>query len=180
MRSHWRLYIPAMILCWGISARGGLAASIDTTFLEQPWSEQRVDITEVGRYAVKWRQWAGGAEGIFAGVQVTVPLRREALWDVSTDYTDIGHMTPGVQAVRVLEESPTRQVIQLDIRILWKILQLRFEIEQDPPEAIRFRLFHEAVGEYRGVVRLVDLEDDDAQTGTSVQLSTWLRPARRR
>ncbi len=83
-------------------------------------------------------------------------------------------MTPGVQAVRVTEESPTRQIIQIDIHVLWKRLTLVFEVERNPPHASRFRLHNPAIGDYLGVCRFVPVEG-----GTRVELATWLKPAMR-
>lgn len=87
-------------------------------------------------------------------------------------------MTPGVKAVRFLEQSPTREVIQLDVQILWKTLTLTFEVERDPPEEIRFRLVHEAIGEFRGLCALEGTAGPDAAPRTDVELMTWFRPAR--
>ena len=95
----------------------------------------------------------------------------------STDYSDIGQITPGVTAVRYLEQSERRQVIQIDAKVLWKTLQLTFEVEQEPPGTIRFRLTNEALGEYRG---LCTFEETQTSTGpgTTAELITWLKPSR--
>jgi hypothetical protein len=156
------------------------AASIDTTILEQPWPRQWVHEYEVGRYPVRWRQSAGKAQGILAGVRFEAPLGREAVWGLTTHYADVGQMVPGVRAVRILQEGPNRKVIQVDVKVLWKELQLSFEVEHEPPRAIRFRLTNEALGEFRG---LTVLEERPAAgpgqpASTVVELSTWLRPAR--
>ena len=149
------------------------AGTIDTEFLQRPWLKQVVRHLEVGRYEVQWRQRAARREGIFAGVRFRAPLDRQAVWDKTSDVSSLGRMTPGVTAVRFLEEGPTRQVIQLDIKVLWKTLQLTFEVEQDPPRAIRFRLVNEMLGEYRGVCWL-----EESQPDTIVELATWLKPSR--
>ena len=158
-----------VLLCCGALSAG----TIDTAFLEQPWPKQTVRHFEVGRDEVTWRQRANRREGVFAGVRFLAPLDQQAVWDKTRDFSDIGRMTPGVTAVRFLEDTPTRQVIQLDVKVLWKTLQLTFEVEQEPPRAIRFRLVNELLGEYRGVCWL-----EDAPQGTIVELATWLKPSR--
>jgi hypothetical protein len=149
------------------------SGTIDTEWLQQPWPKQIVRYLEVGRYEVQWRQRANRREGVYAGVRFTAPLDQASVWEKTSDFSDIGRMTPGVVAVRTLEQGPTRQVIQLDVQVLWKSLQLTFEVEQDPPEAMRFRLVNELLGEYRGVCWL-----KAAPAGTVVELATWLKPAR--
>lgn len=159
-----------------------LAGTIETDFLQRPWPRQVVRDLEVGRYEVRWRQRASARDGIFAGVRFEVPLAQDIVWDRANDYRDIGQMTPGVSAVRFLEQQPTRQVIQLDIKVLWKTLQLTFEVEQEPPTVIRFRLVNEALGEYRGVCVLEPhphSEGDQPHVEkTAMELATWLKPAR--
>lgn len=149
------------------------AGTIDTEFLQQPWPKQIVRHLEVGRYEVRWRQRASRREGVYAGVRFTAPLDRASVWKQTSDFSDIGRMTPGVSAVRFLEETPTRQVIQLDVAVLWKTLQLTFEVEQDPEQTIRFRLVNQVVGEYWGVCWF-----EEASAGTIVELATWLKPSR--
>ncbi len=154
-------------------------ARIDTAFIEQPWPRQLVRELEVGRYPVRWRQHASHADGLFAGVRFTAPLAQQRVWDLANDYHDIGTMTPGVTSVRFLEQTPTRQVIQVDVKVLWKSLRLTFEVEQVPPQAVRFRLVNKLLGEYRGVCLFE--EQPPAANGrpaTAVALSTWLKPAR--
>ena len=167
------------LCCATVSA---LAATIDTEFVERPWPEQRVRHVEVGRDDVAWREHATKREGIFAGVRFTAPLARQAVWDMSADYQDLGTMTPGVSGVRILDQSARREVIQVDIKVLWKRLSLTFEIERDPPGAIRYRLMNEALGEYRGVCLLTDAGSPSGgrspAQGTTVELSTWLKPSR--
>ena len=158
------------------------AGTIDTEFLQKPWPRQVVRHLEVGRYEVQWRQQAGRREGVFAGVRFLAPLDRASVWEQTRDFSDIGRMTPGVLAVRILEEGPTRQVIQLDVKVLWRSLQLTFEVEQDPGETIRFRLVNELLGEYWGVCWLEDppttAGGEGATPGTMVELATWLKPSR--
>jgi hypothetical protein len=153
------------------------AGTIDTSFLEGSWPKQLVRELEVGRYPVRWRQRASASDGIFAGIRFLAPLPRQVMWEQSTDYSDIGQITPGVTAVRYLEQSEHRQVIQIDAKVLWKTLQMTFEVEQEPPKAIRFRLTNEALGDYRG---LCTFEETPTSTGpgTTAELITWLKPSR--
>ena len=160
---------------------GAASATIDTDVLQRPWPKQWVRDIEVGRYQVRWRQLASRKEGVFAGVRFTAPLDRQALWPKTSDFTAIGRMTPGVTAVRFLEQEPHRSVIQLDIQVLWKTILLTFEIEEDPPRAMRFRLVNETLGEYRGVCWMEDppaMPGASMATGTIVELATWFKPAR--
>ena len=149
------------------------AETIDTGFIEQPWPKQRLRETEVGRYPVLWRERASKPDGIFAGVRFTAPLARPEVWKLSNEYEDIGQMTPGVTAVRYRERTERREVIDVDVKILWKTLTLTFEVEKDPPAAVRFRLVNQALGEYRGVSKF-----DETADGTVVELLTWLKPNR--
>ena len=148
------------------------AGTIETAFLEQPWPRQHVRETEVYKYAVRWRQKASKTEGIFAGASFTAPTPHHKTWDLATDYTDLGKMTPGVSSLRFLEDTPTRKVIQVNVEVLWKELSLTFEVEHEPPNAVRFRLLNEFIGEYRGVCLLRPQGD-----GTAAEVATWLNPA---
>ena len=143
--------------------------------MERPWPRAHVRTLEVGRDEVQWREAANRKDGIFAGVRFSAPRERVHVWQLATDYTDLGAITPGVTAVRYLERTPTRQVIQVDVQVLWKTLQLTFETEQDPPESIRFQLNAPILGEYRG---LCMFQERAAAQTTDVELSTWLKPAR--
>jgi hypothetical protein len=156
------------------------AGTIDTAFIEQPWPRQSQRVLEVDKYEVRWRHRLDRKEGLFVGVQFTAPADRQTTWRLAaTDYGDVGSMAPGVTAVRYLERTPTRQVIQVDLKVLWKRLQLTFEVEQDPLTAVRFRMVNEALGEYRGVFRLLEPPaGESASTATPVELATWLQPAR--
>ena len=156
-----------------LTAAPALAGTIDTGFIEQPWPKQRLHETEVGRYPVVWRQHAGKSDGIFAGVRFTAPLARPEVWELSNEYEDIGKITPGVTAVRYRERTERREVIEVDVKILWKTLTLVFEVEKEAPAAVRFRLVNEALGEYRGISKF-----DEAPDGTTVELLTWLKPSR--
>ncbi|OGX44967.1 MAG: hypothetical protein A3I71_07200 [Omnitrophica WOR_2 bacterium RIFCSPLOWO2_02_FULL_63_16] len=157
----------------GLQAASVEAGSIDTAFLEAPWPKQRVHDYEVGTDTIRWRQKAGAGEGIFAGASFTAPADLQRTWGLSTSYADLGPMTPGVRSVQVIEESENRRVIAIEIKVLWKELRLVFEVEQEPPEAVRFRLVHEVIGDYRGVCLLRAAEPDQ----TRVEMATWLKPA---
>lgn len=157
----------------GLQAAPVCAGSIDTGFLEVPWPKQRVHDYEVGTDTVRWRQKASPKEGIFAGAGFTAPADLQRTWGLSTSYADLGPMTPGVRSVQVVEESENRRVIAIEIKVLWKELRLVFEVEQEPPDAVRFRLVHEAIGDYRGVCWLRAVEHDQ----TRVEMATWLKPA---
>lgn len=187
----WMGTVLASLVCWGTARAEAPAASpplapeahrIDTAFLQGPWPRQAVRTLEVGRHEVQWRQRASRQDGIFAGVHFIAPLDRQRIWELTTDYGDVGRMTPGVKAVRYLERTPNRQVIQLDVQVLWKTVQLTFEVEQDPPTAMRFRLVDERLGEYRGVCWLEELTGGSSGQGdqerTIVELATWLQPSR--
>ncbi len=157
------------------------AGTIDTDFIQQPWPKQWVHVYEVGRYQVRWRQRASKKDGLFAGVRAEVASSRSAVWGPANDYADLGRMMPGVTAVKVVDEGPNRHVIHVDIKVLWKQLHLTFEVEQDPPNAIRFRLANEALGEFRGVTTLEELPQDGTASQPSpktvVEVSTWLKAA---
>jgi hypothetical protein len=170
-----RACVPPFIglIIAALQAAPGYAGSIDTGFLEVPWPKQRVHDYEVGTDTVRWRQHASAKEGIFAGAGFTAPADLQRTWELSTSYTDLGPMTPGVRSVEVVEESENRRVIAIEIKVLWKELRLVFEIEQKPPDAVRFRLVHEALGDYRGVYLLRAAEHDQ----TRVEMATWLKPA---
>ncbi len=156
----------------GVAAATSVSAAIDTHLLEQAWPRQWVHTYEVRKYAVQWRERASATEGIFAGASFTAPTPLEQTWHVANDYQGLGPVTPGVSAVRILEHTATREVIQIDIKILWKTLTLTFEIEQDSPHATRFSLRHEAIGDYRGVCLLHPQGQQ-----TAVELATWFHPA---
>lgn len=166
--------IAAALLC-GTSALVWATEPIDTAFIEAPWPKQRVQETEVGRHAVRWRSQASKKDGIFAGVDFAAPAGQEAVWKVASEYQDVGKMTPGVTAVRYLERSDTHEKIAIDVKILWKELTLVFDVEKEAPRIMRFRLVNKALGEYRGVCTF-DPSPDGAST--AVMLATWLKPAR--
>ena len=151
----------------------------DTSMLEQPWPKAKTSELEVGRYPVRWRHFASKRHGIYAGVRFDVPLGREEVWRRSNEYQDVGKTIPGVEAVRYLEQSDTHELIQIDVKVLWKELTLNFEIEKDPPRLMRFQLRNPSFGEYRGVCLYEERQDPaTGATTTSVDLSTWLDPAR--
>lgn len=167
-----RAVLLASLMLLGSSSSVAWAGSIDTTLLEQRWPKQREREFEVYKYPVRWRQRVSKTEGIFAGAKFLSPSPLQRTWDLATDYADVGRMTPGVSSVRFVEHTPTRQVVEVDVKVLWKDLTLTFEVEQDPPRAIRFRLVNDFIGEYRGV-GLFHPEGE----GTAVQVVTWIRPS---
>ncbi len=153
----------------------GLAwAVIDTEALQQSWPKQHVHDYELGRYNVRWRQKLSKQKGLWAGVSFTVPQPRSVVWGLSNDYSDVGKMTPGVQAVRIRQEGANRKVVQIDMKILWKELTLTFEFEEDPPDTLRFRWYDNRFGEYIGIAVFTESvaksEKEPAQT--TVELST--------
>ncbi len=160
------------------------AGAIETDVLQQPWPRQHVRHLEVGRAPVVWREYASKHEGIFAGVRFTAPLPQQQAWDLANDYHDLGAATPGIVAVKFLEQTSTRQVIQIDAKVLWKRVRLVFEVEQEPPGAIRFQLIHHTLGTYRGLARFEPVRGTktagltDAAEGTAIECVTWLQPAR--
>lgn len=158
-----------------LSANFVSAGSIDTEFIEQPWPKQWERHFEVGKWPVVWRQYASKEGGIFASIRFRAPLDQETVWNLTSDYKDIGEMIPGVSAVTYLEDTPNRQVIQMDVEVLWKQLRLVFEIERDPPNAVRFRMFNERLGEFRGVSKLESVMDDSGNSYTDMELATWLK-----
>ena len=172
-----RVLIAAVALFSGATAWAG---SIDTSFIEAPWPRQRVHETEVGRYAVRWRERASKQEGIFASVRFAAPLGQPAVWDLANQYQDVGKITPGVTAVRYLERSETHEKIEVDVKVLWKALTLAFDVEKGPPRVVRFRLVNKALGEYRGLCLFESSTGSEGQAGpsTSVELATWLKPSR--
>lgn len=174
--SWWGPVIPRLVSWFVVFVWGAVcvwAGSIDTSVLEQHWPKQRVKEYEVGKYPVQWRQAVKGkGEEIFAGSSFTAPAGHETVWNMAADYTDLGTMTPGVERVQFLEDTPTRQVIQIEMKVLWKTLRLVFEIEREPPTVARFRMASDLVGEYRGFCRM---RPEGGQT--QVELATWLRPA---
>lgn len=167
-----RAALLALLMLFGSALGRAWAGSIDTAFLERRWPHQHEREFEVHKYPVRWRQLLTKREGIFTGAAFFSPSPVQRTWDLATDFTDLGRMTPGVSAVRFLEQTPTRQVVEADVKVLWKDLTLRFEIEQDPPRAIRFRLVNDFIGEYRGVGLF-----RASGEGTAVEVSTWVQPA---
>lgn len=153
-------------------------AAIDTSDLQQPWPKQWTHEYELGRTPVRWRQKLSKQQGLWAGVAFTAPRPRDAVWALSNDYSDVGKMAPGVQAVRVREEGPNRKVVQVDVKILWKSLTLNFEFEEDPPNAVRFRWKDARFGEYIGLATFSDVpaKPEHSPARTSVTVSTRFMP----
>ncbi len=168
-RNAW-LVVVACALCW---CSRTASATIDTTDLEAPWPKQHVRELEVRRHHVRWRQYASGKDGIFVGARFVSPASVADAWNISADYGELKRLTPGVKSVRVIEESPTREIVETEIKVLWKTIRLRFEVERDPPRAVRFRLVHQHIGEYRGVC----LIQPHGERESEVEMITWLKPA---
>jgi hypothetical protein len=191
MRFSWRLGLAALLLigsCPLVPAAEpadspqpvpAARPPFDTSRLEQPWPKAKVRELEVGRHPVRWRhQLDKAAGGIYAGVGFDVPLPREEAWRRSNAYQDIGKTMPGVKAVRYVERSDTRELIQIDVKVLWKELTLNFEMEKHPPSLLRFRLLNPSIGEYQGICRYEErIDPATGAAATSVDLATWVDPA---
>lgn len=149
------------------------AEAVDSAGLRQPWPKQKVREFEVGRHTVRWRQKAHKKEGIFAGVRFTAPAGREKVWHLANDYSDVGRMTPGILAVRRTAQGANRETIEVDIKVLWKRMTLRFEVEREPPEAVHLRWADARFGEFVGVASFEAASDQ-----TQVELSTHFKPLR--
>jgi hypothetical protein len=165
--------LAAPLLLW--TPAGAESVPIDTGFIEKPWPKQRERELEVGRHPVRWRDRVHKKEGLFAGARYVAPVPSEEAWRLATEYHDLGTELPGVTAMRTIEQSERRDVIEFDLKVLWKQLTIRFEIERDPGRALRFRMLNQAIGEYRGVCLF---EPAEGGSGTTMELSTWLKPAR--
>ncbi len=152
-----------------------LHGAIDTAWLEQPWPRQHVRELEVGRYPVRWRQHIDATQGLLAGVAFTAPLDRERVWELATAVTDLQGISPHIVSVALDEDAPERQVVRLELQVLWKRVALRFEIERNPPSAVRFQFSHDQLGTYRGVCTFAE-----AGGGTRIAASTQLQPSRPR
>ncbi len=149
------------------------AGTIDTSFIEQEWPKQLVREFEVGRHQIRWRQRGSRRDGIFAGVRFASRLPRAQVWALATNYRDVSPKIPGVAAMRFVEATPLRQVIEIEMHVLFRRFVLRFEVEQEPPSAIRFRLVNAALGEFRGMCLFAD-----AAPGTAMELAIWIKPVR--
>ncbi len=156
------------------------AGAIDTAFLERPWPRQLERRYEIGWDEVYWRQKASKRDGIFAGARFIAPAGLETVWNLSADYAELKTMAPDVDRLRVLEQTEEREVVEFDMKVLWKEVTLRFEIERERPNAVRLRLANPAIGDYLGVCRMSPV---DVPAGvppqTSVEFITWLKPAMR-
>ena len=166
-----RFAVLVLLAAW---PAGVCAGTIDTGFIQQTWPRQIVRYIEAGKHEVRWRQRTSKRDGVFAGVRFEALRDRETVWKRATDYHDIGANTPGVTAVRFLEITPDRQVLEVDVKVLWKTLRLTFEVEREPPTQLRFRVTNSVIGEYRGVCMF----ESASEARTAVELSTWLKPAR--
>lgn len=182
MRTRWPTpFLVGLTIC-GFLGASALAHAAQPEALLEPWPKERVHHVEVGRHDVRWRERGSKPDGIFAGVRFTAPLERQAVWDEATKYEDIGHITPGVVAVRTLEQTPTHEVIELDVKVLWKRLTLTFQVDREPPHLIQFQLNTPVLGEYRGVCVFDDAPvvtgKGPSGPGTVVEMATWLKPSR--
>ena len=160
----------AYALCWYPRPA---SAAIDTATLEAPWPKQHVRELDIRRHHVRWRQYASGKDGIFVGARFVSPASVADAWNISADYGELKRLTPGVKSVRVIEETPTREIVETEMKVLWKTVRLRFEVERDPPRAVRFRLVHKRIGEYLGVC----LIQPHGERESEVEMITWLKPA---
>lgn len=143
--------------------------------LEGPWPGQREHTYEVGHAQVQWRQRASATEGMFTGARFTAAVPRERAWVLSNDYSGLGTKTPGIQAIRVVEESPHHKRFEVDIKVLWKSATLRIELDEEPPELLRFRMDTLRLGRYIGRARMRAVD----ASHTEVDLATWLSPPTR-
>jgi hypothetical protein len=151
-------------------------AAADHEPLAAVWASRRGRLLEVGRHEVEWRERIDRAQGILAGIRFTAPRDRDTVWRLANDYAEIGRKTPGIRQVAILERQPNRQVLQVDVKVLWKEVSLRFDVEQSPPAMIRFRWLGGPHGTYEG---LCLFEPAEAGEATQVRLSTRLQLARR-
>ena len=159
------------------------AATIDTRFFDRPWPHEWTHRYEVGRHVVDWRQGGSRATGTFARARAAVPLPQETVWELSNDFPALGRMTPAVKAVRMLDEQPAHQIIEVDLHVFWKHLRLTFEVDKQPPRAMQFRLIHSGAGQCQGVCLLTEnpqaLVNGKAMPSTTIELVIWVKPTRR-
>ncbi|PIQ83210.1 MAG: hypothetical protein COV75_08745 [Candidatus Omnitrophica bacterium CG11_big_fil_rev_8_21_14_0_20_63_9] len=170
------------VVLWGILVwlvGGALAAEgLNLNTLHQTWPKQTVRDVEVDRYQVRWRHRLSRADGLFAGVRFQAPTDRATTWRLATDYTGLGRKTPGVTAIKMLEDAPNRQIIQVDAKVLWKTIRFVFEVEHQAPHRVTFRMANAALGIFEGVCVLEDAPgSQESQGGTMVELSTRLKPS---
>jgi hypothetical protein len=65
---------------------------------------------------------------------------QQTAWTKANAYQDVGKITPGVTAVRYTEKTETRQVIELDVKILWKKLHRSHrQVRQQVRVPLQFR-----------------------------------------
>lgn len=152
-----------------------MAAAPAEEYLARPWPRERARHIEVGRTDVVWREATLKHRQILAGADFTVPSDVATTWSALTDYRALGPLTPGVTRVELLEETPTRRLVQVTIalRTLFgtRTLQLRYAIDQEPPRWVTFRLLENPFVDYRGRVELTA-----ADGGTRLALATALHP----
>jgi hypothetical protein len=166
---------PGLLLAAGVCA----AEPIDVEWLRGAWARAPAREFEVGRHPVQWRQQVGTDGGVLAGLEFAAPCGREALWRQLADAPALGRHLPGVRAVAVTPQGPDRRLIEVTMRVLWKELRLRFEVEQQrlgAEDEVRVRLSHEALGEFLGLCALRD-GSGEARSST-VRFVSLLRPGR--
>ena len=167
-----------------VAATTAAAATIDTHLFDRPWPHEWAHRYEVGRHMVDWRQGGSRATGTFACAQATVPLPQETMWELSSDFPALGRMTPAIKAVRILDQQPTHQIIEVDLHVFWKDLRLTFEVDRQPPRAMQFRLLRSGAGHCQGVCLLTEnptasLNGKAMPATTTVELFLWVKPTRR-
>ena len=174
------LWMSASALCVAATAA---AATIDTQFFDRPWPRQWTHRYEVGRHMVDWRQGGSRAEGTFAQARCAVPLPRQTVWTLSTDFPTLWRMTPAVKAFRILEQQPAHQVVEIDLHVFWKTVRLTFAVDYDPPRAMQFRLIDHIAGTCQGICTFT--EEPPTRRGataasatTTVELLMWVKPTR--
>ena len=160
---------------WLLLSATTAAWTIDTEELLKPWPRQTVRELEVGRTPVRWRQRVSRADGLWTSLRFEAPLPLQTTWELSNQYEDVSRITPGVTALRYLEKSERREVIQIDVKALWKSVTLTFEIEQEPPRDVRFRWRDQRFGEIIGACTFT--ASPDAQR-TMVEMATRFRARR--
>lgn len=182
----------AVLLCFvGSTVWAAEQPSIQTDFLEAAWPKERVRQLEVGRHEVRWRQAVSKADGILVGTRFVVPRPPQQTWELANQYSDLGRMTESIESVTYLEDTPTRKVVQLKAKVLWKRFVMTFLVEQDAPETIRFELRERDLFLYRGICRFRPAEPFDSalprsgripsevegEQGTAVAFATQIKPA---
>ena len=166
--------IRALALLFAVTAVPISAAStLGTEWLSDTWPGERVRTIEVRNHPVRWRQAKRRDEGAFAGVRFHAPIARSDAWAASTDYPRVGRTLSPVTRVTVTEKGGGLRLVEVEGKILWRTVRLAFEVEQEPPDLLRFRLVKSRLGEYEGIC----LFEPAAGGGTTIELSTRVLPA---